>query len=156
MKLKQLIVLLVLATMTTFAATSKSTGKKIRGGEILKAYFEDGRKVKLVSFSGEYNYLSPRPGKKFLHLIIKLEKDYTISTQDYILKSGAAGFRASSIVKYGKDYRKGSDVVKANEKDTTYKMLFEVPKSSTKFDLEFKLKTSINQPVVKDIKVATK
>lgn len=158
MKLKQLTIILTIAAMTTFAASSKSTatGKKIRGGEVLKAYFEGGRKVKLVNVNGEYNYLSPKPRKKFLHLVVKLQKGYTISTKDYILKSGAAGFRASSIVKYGKDYIRGNEVVKASDKDTTYKMLFEVPASSTTFDLEFKLKTSIEQPVVKNIKVAAK
>ncbi len=157
MKLKHLTVLLALASMTTFAAPAKTTGKKIRGGEIVKAYFEEGRKVKILSKNGaEYDYLNARPGKKYLHLVVTLKKDYSLSTQDYILKSGAAGFRASSIAKYGKDYMAGMDVVKANGKDTTFKMLFEVPKSSTKFDLEFKLKTSITQPVIKDIKVATK
>jgi len=152
MKLSNLVFIMTLASAPLMAESSM----QIRGGEIVKCKPELSRKVRILNADGSYNYLSSRPGKKFVNVTVKLRKGYSISTNDYALKTGAAEFKASFIAKYGKDFIKDVKVAHAKEKDTSYKLLFEVPKSSDTFDLVFKLKTSITQKPVKGIKLLAK
>ncbi len=146
--LSKLFIALILSSTTLMAMDAPA----IRGGHIVKAYKETQRKIRWVKADSSHIYLAPKTGKKFVNIFVKLQKGFTISTADYALMAKGDEFEALSLVGYKDEYgEKGKFGQVATKPHRYFKILFEVPDDINKFDVVFKLKTTVPQKTIEQL-----